>query len=78
MFTRVGDQPERIVAVEVQISDPVNWKQWAPIGPPFLVIEPTVVHEGVREPVVPSRCVSVGIAVSSLSVFRSQKQVDVF
>ena len=54
LYTRVGDQPERIMCAEVPLTDPGDWRNWAVRGEPAELLAPTEIFEGADVPVGPS------------------------
>ena len=54
LYSRVGDRPERLLCVEVPLTDPGDWRNWAVRGEPAELLAPTEIFEGADVPVGPS------------------------
>ena len=74
-FTRIGDAPERILHVELDLSGP--WPDWRPCGPETEILRPALGWEGADEPVEASRIGAVGFSnqLRDPEVFEAEGQV---
>lgn len=64
VYTRVGDEPERILYTKVDVSSP-NWKEWR-AGPTRELLRPEQDWEGAKLPIQPSLRGEVSLQVNQL------------